>query len=56
MGLLTTVLEVVGLLLVVLAVAVLIWPVSAAAALAAAGVLLVAVSWLVTRVGKRGGS
>ena len=43
----TTVLDLVGALLLVVALAVLVWPWSAAGALAAAGVGVLAVSWLV---------
>lgn len=50
---LTDVLDLVGLLLLVAAAAVLAWPVSAALALALAGVGVLVVSWLVDR--RRGG-
>lgn len=43
----TTVLDLLGALLLVVAVTVLVWPWSAAGALAAAGVGVLAVSWLV---------
>ena len=49
----TTALDLAGALLLVLAVAVLVWPLSVAGALAAAGGLLLALSWLVDqRAGK----
>lgn len=51
---LTTALDLVGALLLVLAVAVLVWPLSAAGALAAAGVGVLGLSWVVDR--KRGSS
>lgn len=50
---LTDVLDLIGLLLLVAAAAVLAWPVSAALALALAGVGVLVVSWLVDR--RRGG-
>lgn len=45
----TTLLEMVGLSLICAAVVVALWPVSAALGLGAAGVLLIVVSWLVSR-------
>lgn len=50
----TTVLELVGLVAVAVAVAVAVWPLSPAAGLAAGGVCLIVVSWLVTWLGQRG--
>ena len=50
----TTVLDLLGALLLVVAVAVLVWPWSAAGALAAGGVLLLVLSWLVDRVKSKG--
>lgn len=47
--LVTTLLDLVGLLLAVVAVGVAVWPASPAAALGVCGVLLLAVSWLVDR-------
>ena len=51
---LTSWLDLAGALLLVAAVAVLVWPWSAAGALAAGGVLLLVLSWLVDRVKSKG--
>lgn len=54
---LTSALELAGSLLIVAAIVVLLWPLSPALALGVCGVLLVALSWLLTRLTQaRGGS
>lgn len=52
----TTVLDLVGCLLVVLALAVLVWPWTPAGALAVAGLGLIALSWAIDKLKRRGGS
>lgn len=49
---LTTALDLIGALLIILAVAVLVWPVSVAGALALAGVGVLLLSWLADRKGR----